>query len=263
MVLVFLLFSTALSAFVSQVGAVGTVNIISHTGYLDSLGNYHVVGEVQNVGNQAVTFIQVSARFYDTYNVAIASRFDLTMLNVLLVGRKSPFEIALLDVAESAKVIWYSLSVTYLETSPIPLKLEISAQSSYKDGDGIMHITGNLKNLGNEKLMNAKVVATYYDASSHVIAAALTSFDPELTGEIYPNQTASFEIKLSKEKSQYVTTYALAAESNQYAMIPEFPVNLTWTLFALSSFLAILICRRRTRGTECAGDPGTDYTRRQ
>jgi hypothetical protein len=242
MVLVFLLFSTALSAFVSEVGAVGTVNIVSHTGYLDSLGNYHVVGEVQNVGNQAVTFVQVSAKFYDTYNVAIDSRFDLTMLNVLLVGRKSPFEIALLDVAESAKVIWYSLSVTYLETSPIPLKLEISAQSSYIDGDGIMHITGNLKNLGNEKLVNAKVVATYYDASSHVIAAALTSFDPELTGEIYPGQTTFFEIKLSKERSQYVATYALTAESNQYATIPELQTHLMFPLLALSSFV-FLICR--------------------
>lgn len=243
MVLVFLLFSTALSAFVSHVGAAGTVNIVSHTGYLDSLGNYHVVGEVQNVGNQAVTFVQVSAKFYDTYNVVIDSRFDLTMLSVLLAGHKSPFEIALFDVAESAGVVWYILSVTYLETNPIPMKLEILSQSNYTDTDGSFHIAGELRNLGNERLVNAKVVATYYDNSSHVAAAAYTNFDPE--EHIDPNQTVLFEIGLDKERVKFVETYALEAQSNQYAMISEFPDHLLTVL--LTAFSSLLLMGNRTK----------------
>ena len=194
------------------------------------------MGEVQNAGSQAVNFVQVTATFYDSHHVVIDSRFDLTMLYVILFGRKSPFEIALLDVAESARVSHYSLSVTYLETNEIPMKLEILSHSKYTDAEGNMHIIGNLKNLGDETLINAKVVATYYDASSQVVAAALIGFDPELTGDINPNQTEPFEIILDKTRAQYVQTYALTAESNQYAMIPEFPTGIVQLILMISIF---------------------------
>jgi len=243
-VLMFLQFSATLSSLCSPVRAAGSVEVLSHTGYLDSSGNYRVVGEVQNVGSQAVNFVQVSATFYDSHHVVIDSRFDLTMLYVILVGRKSPFEIALLDIAESARVSHYSLSVTYLETNEIPMKLEILSHSKYTDAEGNMHIVGNLRNNGDEKLVNAKVVATYYDVSWHVVAAALIGFDPELTGDINPNQIVPFEIILDKARAQYVQTYALAAESNQYAMIPEFPTAIMYLILVVS-YLLLLSTRTR------------------
>jgi hypothetical protein len=67
-ILMFLQLYTTLSAFVIPARATGSVEILSHMGYLDSAGNYHVVGEVQNVGTQAVNFIQVTAAFYDSRN---------------------------------------------------------------------------------------------------------------------------------------------------------------------------------------------------
>lgn len=243
-VLVLLQFSVALSTCAPQVDAAGSVEILSSAGYLDSSGNYHVVGEVQNVGSQAVNFIQVTATFYDSQDIVVDSRFDLTMLYVLLNERKSPFEVALLDVAESSHVSRYSLAVTYLDTSPLPLKLEILSASNHVDDDGALHTVGTLKNVGSEKLVNAKIVATYYDTSSRVVAASSTSFDPELTGDINPNQTVQFEIKLPNERAQYVHTNALAAESNQYTMIPEYPQG-TVQAILLSSLLTIFLNKRR------------------
>jgi hypothetical protein len=239
-VLMFLHFSATLSSLCSPAGAAGSVEVLSSTGYLDSSGNYRVVGEVQNVGSQAVNFVEVTATFYDSHNVVVDSRFDLTMLYVILVGRKSPFELALLDVAESAIVSRYSLSVTYLETTELPMKLEILSQSNYTDAEGNMHLAGTLRNLGNEKLVNAKVVATYYDALSQVVATASIGFDPDLTGDIDPYQTVEFEIVLDKSRAQYVQAYALVAESNQYAMVPEVP---TIVVFLIISLVSAFACR--------------------
>ena len=246
-------FCITLSASVAPARAAGSVEILSHVGYVDSEGNYRVVGEVQNFGPRTVNFIQVTATFYDSQNSVVDSRFDLTMLNVLLVDRKSPFEIALLDVAESSRVSHYSLNVTFLETSSIPMKLAILSDSSHLETDGSMHIVGNLKNLGDQTLVNAKGVATYYDQSSHVVAASIESYDPEVTGEIGPNQTVPFELILSKERAQYAATYALAAESNQYSMIPEFPVNIMLALLILSTLLGILANRSKTKRTHAQG----------
>jgi hypothetical protein len=127
------------------------------------------------------------------------------------------------------------------------MKLEILSHSKYTDAEGNMHIVGDLKNLGDEKLVNAKVVATYYDASWHVVAAALIGFDPELTGDINPNQTVPFEIILDKTRAQYVQTYALAAESNQYAMIPEFPTAIMYLILVVSLFAVAIDTHTRAR----------------
>lgn len=242
-IVVLLQFSAALSTCATLVKATGSVEILSNTGYLDAVGNYRVVGEVQNVGNQAVNFVQVTAQFYDSDNNFVDSRFDLTLLYVILAGRKSPFEIALLDATESALVSRYSMSVTYVETADLPLKLRILSDANYTDASGNLHTIGDLKNLGTEKLVNAKVVATYYDAYSRVVAVASIGFDPEIVGDINPNQTIQFQIDLPNERAQYAHTYSLAAESNQYTMIPEHPTPML-LLILLPPITLILITKR-------------------
>jgi hypothetical protein len=230
---------------VLPVNASGSVELLSNTGYLDSSGNYRVVGELRNIGSKPINYIRVTVTFYDYSNSVIDARFDLTILYVLMVGQKTPFEIALLDVAESASVDHYSINTAYQETEPLPAGLEILSNMSYKDGTGQMHVVGELKNIGTQKLANAKVVATFYDSNAHVVATALTQFDPELTGQIYPNQTASFDIVLDKQRSQYVQTYALAAQSNEYVLVPEFagwpPILLVLAFLTLFVIIAHML----------------------
>ena len=208
--------------FMSPAKAVANVDILSHTGYLDSFGYYHVVGEVQNVGDQAVNFVKIEVVFYDSDNIDIANRFDLTILYVVLAGRKSPFDIVLLDTTQSAKVDHYSLSVTFSAASPLPMGLEILSHSAYAYGDGF-GIVGEIRNIGTEKASNVKVIATYRDGKGEVVAATFTYLHvpiPEQS-DIDPGQTAQFELLLSDERTPYVYTYELTAESFQYACVDE------------------------------------------
>ena len=85
------------------VSAAGQVNILSHSGWLDSVGYYHVSGEVQNVGDGALSFVKVTATFYDVSSTVIAVDFTYTALSVILPGRKSPFEIFLIDTHRHLK----------------------------------------------------------------------------------------------------------------------------------------------------------------
>lgn len=245
--LIMLILLAGLLTSLSSAQAAGTVHMLSSTGYLDSSGYYQIVGEVQNKGDQAVNFVQVTATYHDSYGFTIASRFDLTLLYTILPGRKTPFEISLLDTVESAAVNDYTLSVTYMETNAIPMGLEILWNVNYTDTKGNLHIIGDLKNLGNETLINAKVVATYYGASSRVVATALMGFDPETTGDFNPGQTMQFKIILDQSRAQYVQTYVLAAESNQYAMIPEFPHNVLMSLLMLFLITVTFIAKIRPK----------------
>lgn len=210
------------TSFISPVKAVADIDILSHTGYLDSFGYYHVVGEVQNVGDQPVNFVKIEVVFCDSNNVDIANRFDLTTLYVVLAGRKSPFDIVLLDTTQSAKADYYSLSVTFLAASPLPMGLEILSHSAYAYGDGF-GIVGEIRNIGTEKASNVKVIATYRDGKGEVVAATFTYLHVPIPEEsdIDPGQTAQFEILLSDQRTPYVYTYELTAESFQYACVHE------------------------------------------
>jgi hypothetical protein len=130
------------------VQAAADIQILSHTGYLDPSNYYHVVGEVENTGSQAVNSVVVRVTFYDSNNAIIANRFDSTMLNIILAGRKSPFDIALLNATQSALVYHYSINLTYNPTLSVPIGLEILDNSSHIDDAGGLHVTGDIKNIG-------------------------------------------------------------------------------------------------------------------
>jgi hypothetical protein len=193
--------------------------ILSHTGYLDSYGNYYIVGEIKNTGDQAVRFIRINATYYDAENQAIDWRFDLTMIDVILPSRKSPFRIALLDAALSAKVHHYTLEILpYMTTNPLPLGLQITSKKLEKDASGSLHITGQIKNTMSNPATNVKIAATFYDIKGKVLAAELTFLEIEENG-LNPGETQSFEIVLDPERASLVHTYELNAESNEYALI--------------------------------------------
>lgn len=236
--LIFLAVSTASFSLTSKAAAeTDNVVVLSHTGYLDSYGNYYVVGEVQNVGSQTVNFVRVEATFFDSQNNVIDIRFDLTMLYTILPGRRSPFLIALLDVAQSAKVHHYSLTASFLTTQPIPIGLEIVSHNSQIDTYERMHITGEIKNIQIQIAHNIKIIATYYDTEGNVVAAAQTDLDP-IENDLNPDETRPFEIVLSQERTAFVKRYELTAESLEYAVIPEFqkitPTLLLFAIFTLA-----------------------------
>jgi hypothetical protein len=225
-------------------GAATNVTVLSHNGYLDSYGLYHIIGEVQNVGDQAVNMVKITATFYDSKGVAITTRLALTMLFVLTVGEKSPFDIVLSDASQSASVSRYDLSVASSSTSSIPVGLEISAYNSYTDESGSMHLAGEIKNIGTENATSIKVVATCYDETGNVTAAALVYLDQEQPIELAPGQTTQFDISIGEDRTPYIASYELTAESTEYTGIPEFPILILTLLAFLMLLIAALILRK-------------------
>jgi len=247
-VLTLLLIGMSMLAFnIQPAYAAAQVNIVTHSGWLDSIGYYHVSGEVENVGDGAASFVKITATFYDSSDTVVATSFTYAYLSVLLPGRKSPFEVLLIDTTQAAKVHHYSLSVTFSATSPIPIGLEILSSSSYVDIVGYMHVVGEIKNIATGDATYVKVIATFYNTTGHVVATAFTYSDPSA---LSPSQKAPFEILLIyNNRVPLVASYALTAESNQYAMVPEFP---TWSLTLLIFIVlapTIATCKRLLRKT--------------
>ena len=218
-----LLFFTVLSVNYIQVYSIEAqpdsyVSLLSHTGYVDLSGYYHVVGEVKNLGDFAVHNVVIEVSYFDIDDEFIGDRFDTTMLNIILSGRKSPFDIVLLDESKSNKVESYEINITYSDTNDIGEYIKILNHDSFIDESGIFRINGSIINLGEHTTRNIEIIATYYDNKGNIVAANYVDIDPEFN-YLNPNQTKEFEILLEEERSTLVDKYELTAESSIYALI--------------------------------------------
>jgi hypothetical protein len=121
--------------------------LTSHTSFIDSIGYFNVVGEVQNVGDQAANYVGVTATFYNAGNDVVGTWFNHIALAVLLPDSKSPFRVEFVDITQSALVDHYSLDVEFTTTDSIPKQLEIASHNS-SIVLGSMEIDGEVRNTG-------------------------------------------------------------------------------------------------------------------
>lgn len=80
---------------------------------------------------------------------------------------------------------------------------------------------GQVRNTGTQQSNFTKVFATFYDQSGKVIYVDFTYTSPS---DIPPGQVYGFKVTGPNSPiASHVATYSLAAESNQYTSVPEFP----------------------------------------
>jgi hypothetical protein len=225
----------------TAVAAPSQVTVLSSNGYLNSLGYYHIVGEVQNTGSPAVASVLVTATCYTSGNTLLGTSSSQTMIGILEPGRKSPFDIALNDLIESARTDHYELAVTYGQSPSLSLGLQVVSSTKKVDSSGYLHISGTIKNNSSAIAHETKVAATFYDSTGKVVDAALSYSDPT---DINGGSKASFEIViLEKQRVVLVSSYSLEAESAEYSAIPEFASALL--VLPVVVLLALIVMRRR------------------
>jgi hypothetical protein len=228
------------------------LTIINDTGYLDVFGYYRVLGELENIGDQAAEGWVVTTMFYNSSDdlihtkVLISSKSPANILNTINPGRKSPFETVLEDTDLSSEVDHYSITITlYNSVAVKPLGLTIIGNSSRVDAFGNMDINGTIRNTGTVAAESVNIIATYYDAGGNVIATSFIDTDPS---SLEPTQTLPFQIELASigpYRIADIESYALEAESTQYALIPESPSLLLLPFLIFSSFIATWIHKKR------------------
>ncbi|UCD96143.1 MAG: hypothetical protein JSV35_06520 [Candidatus Bathyarchaeota archaeon] len=239
---------------IETVYADATLTISNDAGYIDVSGYYRVLGELENVGDQAVEGWVVTTMFYNSSDDLIHTKVLISsksapyaVLNTINPGRKAPFETVLEDTDLSSEVDHYSVTITlYNSVAAKPLGLTILANHSRVDAFGNMIINGTIRNTGTETAESVNIIATYYDAGGNVIALSFTNTEPS---SMEPSQTLPFQTELASIGPYPIAdieSYALEAESSQYALIPEFPSLLLLPFLILSSLIATRIHKKRS-----------------
>jgi hypothetical protein len=83
------------------------ITLLSSSSYTDSIGAYHVVGEVRNDTGQTVEFVNIIGTYTDSAGTFLATADTYTTLNILASGDISPFDLLLTN--PPAGIAQYSL----------------------------------------------------------------------------------------------------------------------------------------------------------
>ena len=194
-----------------------SVTVISSSGFTDSIGDYHIVGEVQNIGSSTVDYVQITATYYDSNNKVVDTQFTFTSVSYMQPNAKSPFDIIETTPTLVPQISTYKLQVSSTASGSIQQGLEITSNSSYTDSIGDVHIVGQIQNTGSATSSATEIFATCYDSSGKVVDTGLTFANPQ---DITSGGTAPFEIIITDPTQiPLIASYSLTAQSSDYALI--------------------------------------------
>ncbi|MBS7623128.1 hypothetical protein KEJ39_05575, partial [Candidatus Bathyarchaeota archaeon] len=144
---------------------------------IDAYGWHHVFGEINN----PPTGTNVSARVTATLQLSGGGSVNVTaytMIDLVVKGQKSPFDIVLANTAQSSQVTGYTLSISTLTYSNTPYRSFANTSTTASvDDAGRYRIQGTLSNTGTIDATFVQVIATFYDLTGIVRYANWTYVD--------------------------------------------------------------------------------------
>ena len=210
-------------AFAQNIGS-NAIQILSTSSFVDDLGNFHVIGEVNNTSFDPQTNILVTTILSDTTNnIVVGNHSAFSSIGTLRSGELSPFDILVPDPQILGKFNFIEFSTSSQPAIEKPANLVLNGSSAFFDNVGNPHITGNIINQGQFPEQFINLVATFYDNSSLGIVGT-QSFGINVAN-LSQNQMAPFDITITdnKTKSQ-AAFYSLNMDSTQSSM--SLPVSL-------------------------------------
>jgi len=199
----------------------GEISIQNDQQFFSDDGSLHIVGEIKNNFNAPINQIKIDATLYSN-GILVDTKQISPMLNTVMPEMKNPFDILIIgDVAR--KIDEYSLSVSYKITEPKSQVIDITTSDFSRDNFDNLMITGTVVNRGEITANTIVVVATLYDKNGNVAAVSKTHVEPDY---LRANDESFFFVPVpDKIQSSSIVDYSLAAESEEYTAVPEFPLG--------------------------------------
>ena len=202
-----------------HVSAAANAQIQNETTYVDSLGWFHIVGEVLNAGDVWLHYVKITGTLKNANGQVVDVETAYALLDYLPPGAKSPFELIELDKAKISAIASYSLILEFDQATSTPASsLTIQGATSSIDSIGILEVVGEVKNNGLATSNSTEIIATFYDNAGKVIDVGSTYTSPS---DIPPSQMYGFKVfGPSSPISSHVATFTLTAQSSQYISLP-------------------------------------------
>ena len=202
--------------------AFGEVFIQNDQQYIGDDNALHIVGEIINNLQVPLNQINIHVTLLDEDGNLIAIKETSSLVNTIMPGMKSPFDLVLTDY-EVKKTKSYSFELDYKVSPPKNRAIDITESELSRDNYNNLMITGTVINRGDITANTVAVIATLYDNEGNVAAVSRVHPEPDY---LRANDYAFFVISIpDKIQTNGINDYTLIAESEEYAAVPEFPAG--------------------------------------
>ena len=222
--------------------AFGEVIIQNDQKYIGEDNSLHIVGEIKNNLEVPLNQIIVLVTLLDDNNNMIATKETSSLINTIMPGMKGPFNLVVTN-NEAKETKSYLLDLDYKISPPKNQVIDITESKLSRDNYNNLMITGTVTNKGDITANTISIVATLYDKDGNVAGVSRIHPEPDY---LRVDDNAYFLVPLpDKMQSNSIDDFALIAESEEYAAVPEFPIG---TLVLLVGTLSVYIGITRFSG---------------
>ncbi len=171
------------------------VDFASLNAWVDRNGGFVIVGQVLNRADQPLEFIRITAQLVDANNQVMIEQDDFVSSDLLMPGEYAPFSIVFSDGLPTGTVRYVlEASARYADmanqTFYGPQNFTLSSQADF-DQNGLLVISGQVRNEGNLTANLVKVIVTIFDDQQRVIATDTTLVD---TQKLAPTDVSTFKV---------------------------------------------------------------------
>jgi hypothetical protein len=229
--------------FLPMASAQSDFSIVSSNDYADSLGQVHIIGEVQNDSDNVVTLVQIEATLFDENDQVIDRPSGRVFIDVIRPGEKSAFHLVFFDSEQSSNISSYEIRVnSEITEEGKPRMLEVNVGEGYIDEMGQHHVVGEVKNNGDAAATFIEVSAAMYDRDGSVVDAISGSTVPL---SLLPGETAQFDMMSLAPEAGATSSVSINVQSAEYANVPEFPIAILGIVGAVMGMIILLGRRNR------------------
>ena len=235
---------------VGAVPAWADVSIQNDRRYVGDDGSVHIVGEIVNGLDAPIGQAGARVTLLDASGGQVAVMQAESLVNTVMPGMRGPFDLVLgADAASYAADVYYEIG------APKGQAIDVTQSEITRDGLGNLMITGTVANRGEITANTVSVVATLYDRNGDVAAVSIAHPEPDYLAA--GDETFFLVTLADKSYARDVADYALVAESEEYAAVPEFPVGgVALLLGSLGAYVGVTrLSGRIIAGLISAADP--------
>jgi hypothetical protein len=164
---------------------------------LDYFGNLNFLGEIENLSNSSKTSLVITFEFYDKKNELIFSDSMPLSINYLRVSSKIPFSYTVKDPEKFINISKIKAGINYQDYYKLFTGNIIARRENFFYRDNILHVEGKLINIGESKVSNLFLLATFFDKKDGVVFIR-QCYLPENELQSGDEENFSIEVELGK-----------------------------------------------------------------
>jgi hypothetical protein len=188
----------------------GAVGFVSLNTWADRNGGFQIVGQVRNRTELSMEFIRITAQLYDSGNRLLGEQDDFVSSDLISPGGYAPFSIVFTEGLPPGTVRYQlDASARYADLTARtfygPENFAVTSAAEF-DENGLLVISGQVRNEGPQAASLVKVIATVFDDNQRVVATDTTLVDPpSLENGDVSDYTVTF-VELGGNPSTFLVT---------------------------------------------------------